>query len=139
MSGARHRRKGDRVGREIDLCDIFRNQLRDARREQQAVPLTDEFTGSHQCGALGIVAMGHAPALALCCELLSAGADPDTAIAVYRNGVLDLRIRSIREGARLTVEDADRRPPGFRLARPGRRGAASPMRKNGGRTARVST
>jgi hypothetical protein len=133
MSGARHRRKGDRIGREIDLCDIFRNQLRDTHREQQAVPLTAELIASHQCEALGIVAMGHAPALALCRELLSAGAHPDTALAVYRNGVLALRIRSIREGARLAVEDGETGTPRLRLARPARRGAASPMRKNGGR------
>jgi hypothetical protein len=86
--------------------------------------ITAQLTGSHHCEALGIVAKGRAPALALCRQLLVAGIDPDTALVVVRNGILSLRIRSIREGARLTVEDGETGIPKFRLVRPARRGAA---------------
>ena len=97
-------------------------------------PITAQLTGSHRCECVlyGLSASGHAPTLVLCRELLNAGANPDSSLVVYREGVLALRIRSIREGAKLTVEDAESGTPRFRLARPPRRGAASPMRKNGG-------
>jgi hypothetical protein len=39
---------------------------RPASREEQPAPISAELTGSHQCEALGIVATGRAPALALC-------------------------------------------------------------------------
>jgi hypothetical protein len=68
----------------------------------------------------------------MCRELLAAGANPDMALAIYRGGVLALRIRSIRDRASLIVEAAESGAPRFRLARPPRRGAASPMRKNDG-------
>jgi hypothetical protein len=96
---------------------------------QQTIPA--QLIGSHQCEALGVVANGYAPALVLCRELLAAGANPDAALAVYRNGVVSLRIRSLRKGARLTVEDNENGTPKFRLARPARRGAAPTARKNG--------
>jgi hypothetical protein len=89
------------------------------------------LTGSHRCEALGIVATGHAPVLMLCRELLAAGVNPDAELAVYRNGVLSLRVQSVSAGARLTVEDGTTGVPRFRRARPSRRGAASPARKNG--------
>jgi hypothetical protein len=96
-----------------------------SRSEQPLTPfITAQLTGSHHCEALGIVAKGRAPALALCRQLLVAGIDPDTALVVVRNGILSLRIRSIREGARLTVEDGETGIPKFRLVRPARRGAA---------------
>jgi hypothetical protein len=55
--------------------------------------------------ALGITATGPAPVLALCRELLAAGVDPDQCLEVYRGAVVALRIRTITEGARLTVKD----------------------------------
>ena len=63
---------------------------------------------------------------------LTAGLDPDRALHVYRKDTLALRIRSLREGSKLAVEDTESGTPGLRLARPPRRGAASPMQKNGG-------
>jgi hypothetical protein len=89
------------------------------------------LTGSHRCEALGIVATGHAPVLMLCRELLAGGVDPDAEVTVYRNGILSPRVQSVSAGARLTVEDGATGVPRFRLARPPRRGAASPARKNG--------
>jgi hypothetical protein len=86
-----------------------------------------EITGSDTCSAGGIKATGHAPVLGLCRQLLAAGLDPDRAIEVYRAGILALTVRSIAQGARLTVEDDSRGTPRFR---PWRGGAASPVRQN---------
>jgi len=64
---------------------------------------------------------------------VAAGIDPRTALIVYRGGTLALRVRSIGEGAALTVEtDRDGRPS-FRRRRDKRAasyGAASPVRQN---------
>jgi hypothetical protein len=60
-----------------------------------------------------------------------AAATADSVLAVYWNGVLTLRVRSIGEAARLVVEDGENGRPQFRLMRPARGGAASLMRGNG--------
>src|SRR5262249_327509 len=103
-----------------------------SRPEHPLAILTAELIGSRccDCESCGIRTVGYAPGLAMCWELLAAGANPNTALAIYRSGVLALRIRSIREGASLTVEDAESGAPRFRLMRPPRRGAASPGPKN---------
>ena len=101
------------------------------RKEHRLAQIAARLTGSHRCEAFGIVATGHAPVLMLCRELLAAGVYPDAELTVYRNGVLSLRIQSIRAAARLTVEDGETGIPRFRLIRPERRGAASPVRKKG--------
>jgi hypothetical protein len=88
-----------------------------------------QLTGSHRCEALGIVVTGHAPVLTLCRELLAAGIDPNSALDVFRRGLLALRVRSVGGAARLAVEDNENGRPQFRLARPPRRGAAPPTRK----------
>ena len=108
-------------------------------RTRQPTPISAHLIGSHQCEALGIVAKGYAPVLTLCRELIAAGVNPDSALAVYRNGVLSLQIRSLREGAKLAVEDDKNGTPRFRTARPERGGAAPLTRKNGGPTPRVWT
>jgi hypothetical protein len=91
--------------------------------------ISAQLTGWHRCEALGMVAIGHAPVLKLCRELLAAGIDPNSALDVFRRGLLALRVRSVGGGARLAVEDNQNGRPQFRLARPPRRGAAPPMRK----------
>jgi hypothetical protein len=58
------------------------------------------------------------------------GVDPDSALHVYRAGVLALRIKSVREGASLTVEDDEYGTPRLRKIRGESRGAASPMRNS---------
>jgi hypothetical protein len=100
---------------------------------KQPIPITTELTGSHrcECASHDLSASGHTPALVLCRELLIAGANPDSALAVCREGVLALRIRSIREGARLTVKDGKLGTPKFRLASPTGGATASLMRGNG--------
>jgi hypothetical protein len=42
---------------------------------------------------------------ALCRALVTAGHDPNRPLHAYRGDVLCLRVRSIGEGARLTIED----------------------------------
>jgi hypothetical protein len=73
-----------------------------------------ELSGSTRCSALGITAAANAPVLALCRQLIAAGLDPDSAMAVYRNGTLALRVRSIGEAARLEINGDG---TGFRPAR----------------------
>src|SRR5262245_37827483 len=61
------------------------------------------LNGSSTCTGAGITATGAAPVLALCRQLLAAGLDPNTALEVYRASTLALRVRSLRDGARLRV------------------------------------
>jgi hypothetical protein len=101
------------------------------------LPLYASLTGDDTCTAAGITARSHAPALALCRQLLAAGLDPDQALEVYRGATLALRIRSIGEGAQLTVKEDNRGTPRFVAYRSGpdeRAGAAcgdaSPVRQS---------
>jgi hypothetical protein len=71
-----------------------------------------ELKGSNCCEALGVTARGHAPVLDLCRALVAAGHDPHRPLHAYRGDVLALKIRSIAEGAKLTVRD-DRAGPRF--------------------------
>jgi hypothetical protein len=92
-----------------------------------------EIVGSDYCSALGIEARTSAPVLALCRELLAAGLDPDAAVEAYRAGTLALRVRSIGEGALLTVEENRFGTPVLRRwrDRDAGVGAASPVRQTG--------
>src|SRR5262245_24936002 len=75
---------------------------------KSAATITAELAGSNTCTAVGITVTGNAPVLMLCRRLLEAGRDPDQALEVYRGATLALRIRSIGEGARLTVKEPNR-------------------------------
>jgi hypothetical protein len=88
-----------------------------------------DLIGSDTCSAAGITTTGAAPVLALCRQLLAAGLDPDAALAVHRAGVLALRVRSLREGARLTVKTAGNGAPVFTVDAACRGAAASPVRQ----------
>ena len=70
--------------------------------------------GANTCTADGIAAHGTAPVLALCRALVAAGYGPHRALHAYRGDVLALVVRSIGEGARLTVEDDRHGRPRFR-------------------------
>ena len=76
--------------------------------------LVAHLSGSRTCTGVGLTANATTPAIVLCRELIAAGLDPDAALEVYRAGTLALRVRSIREGARLTVEDDHLGRPKFR-------------------------
>lgn len=69
----------------------------------------------------------HAPVLALCRALIEAGHDPSTPLEAYRGTTLCLKVRSIGEGARLTVEDSENGRPRFVRHRPRTSGAAPPI------------
>jgi hypothetical protein len=64
-----------------------------------------ELISSTACTAAGITVVDHAPVFALCRALVTAGQDPNRPLHAYRGDALCLRVRSIGEGARLTVED----------------------------------
>jgi hypothetical protein len=89
-------------------------------------PLTihAELAWSDHATAFGIVARGASPVLALCRKLVEAGYDPRTPLEAWRAGTLCLRVRSIGEGARLTVDEHN----GTRFAKwkPFNRSAVSP-------------
>jgi hypothetical protein len=84
------------------------HDLAPAATRRKTDPIRSHFIGSDTCTWTGITASGAAPVLVLCRQLLAAGLDPDTAMEVYRAGTLALRVRSLSEGARLTVKQPDR-------------------------------
>jgi hypothetical protein len=73
-----------------------------------------ELTGCKSCTALGISVCAAAPVLAICRSLIAAGHDPHKQLRVYRGDVLCLIVRSIGEGAGLTVADDRLGRPKFR-------------------------
>jgi len=81
--------------------------------------LRADLIGSNICTSAGITAHKPVPVLALCRQLLAAGLDPDRALEVYRGATLALHIRTLAEGARLTVKDDNRGVPRFVSYRPG--------------------
>ena len=98
-----------------------------------------ELIGATTCTAAGITAQAATPVLALCRQLLAAGLDPDTALAVYRGATLALKVRSIGQAAGLTIRDDNRGAPRLVAYRPGPAergrvacGKAPPMRSIAG-------
>src|SRR6516162_10609725 len=90
-----------------------------------------EIVGQTQATACGVTVTGrNAPVLALCRALVEAGHDPATPLEAWRGSTLCLRVRSIGEGARLTVEDDRRGRPRLRRWRNRGQGygAAPPVR-----------
>jgi hypothetical protein len=61
------------------------------------------LSGSSTCTGAGVTVHGPAPVLGLCRQLLAAGLDPDQAMDVYRGATLALRVRSLRQAARLEI------------------------------------
>jgi len=117
--------EADRLGR------VSKNKL--LQNPSQA-PIPATLIGSDRCSAEGISVRGYAPVLSLCRALIEAGHDPGRALHAHRGGVLALVVRSIGEGARLTVEDDRHGRPRLRRWRNQHVGcgAGSPMRKNEG-------
>ena len=70
---------------------------------EPAQPIPAQLSGSDTCTAVGRTAHGSTPVLAMCRELMAAGLNPDSALIVYRKGILALKVRSIAEGAGLEV------------------------------------
>lgn len=67
-------------------------------------------------------------ALDLCRELIAAGAHPDAALLCYRGDQVALRIRTIGEGAKLTIREDGLRVVAWRPF--SHRDVSPPMRKN---------
>src|SRR5262249_8518728 len=92
-----------------------------------------ELIGSNTCTAAGVTVVDHAPVLALCRALVTAGNDPNRPLHAYRGDVLCLCLRSIGQAAQLTVEDDPRGRPRLRRWRSRGQGcgAAPPVRQIG--------
>jgi hypothetical protein len=98
----------------------------DARPSPATQALRAVIIGSNQAEANGITARGHAPVLGLCRALLEAGYNPGTPLKAYRGSTLCLRVRSLGDGARLTVKETTRDgKPRFVTFHPGPNGAGS--------------
>jgi hypothetical protein len=79
-----------------------------------------ELLGSSQARAAGITVTGrYTPVLSLCRALLGAGHHPTTPLKAYRGTTLCIRVRSIGEGAALTVRDGPDGRPRSASYRPG--------------------
>jgi hypothetical protein len=71
------------------------------------------LVGSDRCDAEGLTAHGHTPVLQLCRILIAAGFDPGRPLHAYRGDVLCLTVRTMGEGARLTVRSSGNGCPIF--------------------------
>jgi hypothetical protein len=71
-----------------------------------------EIIGSDTCIAEGITVRASTPVLGMCRKLIEAGYPTTSPLHAYRGDVLCLKIRSIGEGAKLTVAEDNR---GIRL------------------------
>src|SRR5438128_152881 len=84
-----------------DLAGSESNQVQTKRALIRA-----DLIGQSQATACGVTVSGrNAPVLALCRALVEAGHDPATPLDAYRGSTLCLRVRSLAEGAKLTVYD----------------------------------
>jgi hypothetical protein len=83
-------------------------------RQMSQAPIRATLTGSRRCEAEGFSSCSSVPVLALCRVLVAAGFDPATPLEAWRGDVPALSIRTIGEGARLTVEDGRHGTPRFR-------------------------
>jgi hypothetical protein len=72
----------------------------------RSLTIRAEIVGQNQANACGVTVSRHAPVLALCRALIGAGHDPATPLEAYRGSTPCLRVRSIGEGAKLTVSEA---------------------------------
>jgi hypothetical protein len=104
ISVGRMRAKGDLAGSVSDL----------AQTKREADTIRADLIGQNQATARGVTVSGrNAPVLALCRALIGAGHDSDSPLEAYRGSTLCLRVRSIGEGAALTVKDGRDGKPRF--------------------------
>jgi hypothetical protein len=125
----RHRWNGDeaqgRRGVEDPVGPIAKSSSRSCQ-----VPLRAELIGA-SCYAAGISRSGHAPILSLCRALCEAGYDPSLSLVAFRDGIEAVRVRSIGEAAKFTIEDNKHGTPRFRLWRLRGGGASASDIKSG--------
>jgi hypothetical protein len=98
------------------------------------VPIRAEIIDSDRCEAEGHTVRAAAPVLAMCRKLVDAGYDQGRPLHAYRGDMLSLKVRSIGEGALLTVEDNRFGTPTLRRwrKRPLGDGAAPPVEERAG-------
>jgi hypothetical protein len=99
---------GALAARGASETDQLGRQVTPETNRQQSLtqaPILATLAGADLCSGEGIAARGHAPVLDLCRALVEAGHDPKRALHAMRRGVLALTVRSIGEGAELTVAD----------------------------------
>jgi hypothetical protein len=80
-----------------------------AELDEVLTPTGTKYSRRPRASALGIEAIasrGDAVVCALCRFLIEAGHNPKTPMEVYRGKTLALHVRSIGEGAKLTVSEA---------------------------------
>jgi hypothetical protein len=82
---------------------------RDGRSSSHTSPQTQairaEIIGDDTCAAESITARGSAPVLKLCRLLAAADHDPNQPLHAYRGGMLCIIVRTIAEGAALSVDE----------------------------------
>ena len=119
----------------VSVTDQLRPQVTPETKRQQnltQVPIVATLVGANRCSGEGITVRGHAPVLDLCHALIRAGHNPKRALHAFRSGVLALVVRSIGEGAKLTVADDRHGTPRLRRRqeRPQRYAAGSLIAPN---------
>jgi hypothetical protein len=95
---ARKALEADRFVRRVAI----KNELPQNRSQY---PIYDDSCGSDRSAAEGISACGYTPALGLHRASIEAGHDSDRVLHAHRDGIFTPFVRSISEGACLTVED----------------------------------
>jgi hypothetical protein len=88
-----------------------------------------DLVGINQATCRGVTVTGRNAPVALCRALIEAGHDPETSLEAYRGAALCLRVRSLAEGAAVTVREAtkDGRPRFVKLS-----GDVAALNANGG-------
>jgi hypothetical protein len=81
------------------------------------------LVGSNRCDGAGFTVRGRSPLLKLCRALIKAGYAPGLPLHAYRGNTLSLHVRTIGEGARLTIKTAGSGCPIFAPIE----GAAAPL------------
>jgi hypothetical protein len=76
-----------------------------ATLRREGMKLRAKLIGEDTCRALGLMAHGNAPVLALCRVLVECGYDPASTLEAYRGQTLCLTARSIGKAAGLVVEN----------------------------------
>lgn len=74
-------------------------------RERQGHPIHADVTSSDRCSAEGFTVRGSSPVLAICRRLVAAGFDTGRSLIAFRGEMVCLVIRSIGEGAALTIDE----------------------------------
>jgi hypothetical protein len=91
--------KLDPLGKRINSQGIYQ-----ANSISQA-PVIGVIDNTNICRIGDQTTVSRTPILTACRELLAQGVNPDRALEIYRRGILAVRVRSIGEGARLTIRE----------------------------------